>query len=324
MVEEAPARAAVRDRVSEGRPARREREPGQGEEPQAGRGQERERERQREDDEAVAARLPALEPEPGDGDEHGGRAGGGECPTHGGPPARRRGSHGGRPPPARRRSPTPAAASLRSSGSAGDLRPAKLAESTQTSETPWLAPARRASSLERPGVIREATTTSSWARAAGPPSRASVSSSAGDGDGSTPASVSSAARQSPSSDATGTTTGGRALTTSTQRRPRATWVRRIEPAARTAPSRLSPATPRSSASSRIAISSRGESSSSLTIRRPRRAVVGQCTFRSDSPCSYSRTEWRSKPVGRRRSSRRPSWAWAPASEKREPSSTSRG
>ena len=64
-----------------------------------------------------------------------------------------------------------------------------------------------------------------------------------------------------------------------------------------------------------AISSRGASSSSFTISWPRRAVVFQCTFRSDSPCSYSRTEWRSKPEGRRSSSRRPSCAWAPLSEK---------
>ena len=65
----------------------------------------------------------------------------------------------------------------------------------------------------------------------------------------------------------------------------------------------------------MAISSRGASSSSLTISWPRRAVVAQCTLRSDSPRSYSRTECRSKPDGRRSSSRRPSWALAPLSEK---------
>src|SRR5213079_2154001 len=59
-----------------------------------------------------------------------------------------------------------------------------------------------------------------------------------------------------------------------------------------------PAAP-ASASSRIAISSRGASSSSFTISSPRLAVERQCTLRRDSPRSYSRTEWRSKPLGRR-------------------------
>ena len=74
----------------------------------------------------------------------------------------------------------------------------------------------------------------------------------------------------------------------------------IEPAARTCTSKLSPTTALASASSRTAISSRGASSSSLTISCPRRAVEGQCTRRSDSPCSYSRTLCSSKPVWRRK------------------------
>ena len=48
---------------------------------------------------------------------------------------------------------------------------------------------------------------------------------------------------------------------------------------------------------------------------PRRAVVGQWTRRSDSPCAYSRTEWKSKPAGRRSSRRRPSLPRRPASLK---------
>ena len=43
----------------------------------------------------------------------------------------------------------------------------------------------------------------------------------------------------------------------------------------------------------VSTSSRGESSSSFTISWPRRAVDGQCTRRSDSPCWYSRTLWSS-------------------------------
>ena len=102
---------------------------------------------------------------------------------------------------------------------------------------------------------------------------------------------------------------------STARRACDACARRIEPAARTWTSKLSSTTALASASRMTAISSRGASSSSFTISWPRRAVVFQCTFRSDSPCSYSRTEWRSKPDGRRSSSRRPSCAWAPLSEK---------
>ena len=37
------------------------------------------------------------------------------------------------------------------------------------------------------------------------------------------------------------------------------------------------------------------SSNSFTMSCPRRALVGQWTRRSDSPCSCSRTEWKSKP-----------------------------
>ena len=59
------------------------------------------------------------------------------------------------------------------------------------------------------------------------------------------------------------------------------------PAARTAASKLDcpigPATPSGSWSRTIARSSRGASSSSFTISRPRRAVLGQCTARSGSP-----------------------------------------
>ena len=66
------------------------------------------------------------------------------------------------------------------------------------------------------------------------------------------------------------------------------------------------------------------SSSSFTISCPRRALVGQCTRRSDSPCSYSRTEWKSKPADRRSRSRRPSPPARPASLNRPSSSTSRG
>ena len=51
--------------------------------------------------------------------------------------------------------------------------------------------------------------------------------------------------------------------------------------------------PRSHCSS-TRTSSLGASRSSFTISRPSRAVVGGA-FRSDSPCSYSRTEWKSKP-----------------------------
>ena len=53
---------------------------------------------------------------------------------------------------------------------------------------------------------------------------------------------------------------------------------------------------RASASRRIATSSRGSSWSSLTISCPRRAVDFQCTLRSDSPSSYSRTLCTSKPA----------------------------
>ena len=57
---------------------------------------------------------------------------------------------------------------------------------------------------------------------------------------------------------------------------------------------------------------------------PRFAVVGQWTRRSDSPCTYSRTLWRSKPLGRRMRSRRPSCTREPVSEKSVSSSTRRG
>jgi hypothetical protein len=89
----------------------------------------------------------------------------------------------------------------------------------------------------------------------------------------------------------------------------ASWFEPWDAAARTCMSKLesggSPADTPAAASRSTATSSRGSSSSSFTISRPRRAVVRQCTMRSDSPCSYSRTEWRSKPDGRRSSSRRP-------------------
>src|SRR5205085_633319 len=80
----------------------------------------------------------------------------------------------------------------------------------------------------------------------------------------------------------------------TERRPRRTCAWRIEPAARTCTSKLSPTAAPASASRRTATSSRGESSRSFTISCPRRAVVRQCTLRSDSPCSYSRTLCSSK------------------------------
>ena len=118
------------------------------------------------------------------------------------------------------------------------------------------------------------------------------------------------------------------VTISAALRPRLACDLRIEPAARTASSKVESGARRrrrsASASRNTAVSSRGESSSSLTISCPRLAVDGQWTRRSDSPCSYSRTLWRSKPVGRRMSRRRPSGVRAPASEKSRSSSTSRG
>ena len=60
--------------------------------------------------------------------------------------------------------------------------------------------------------------------------------------------------------------------------------------------------PAGSQSRRTTTPSCDVSSSSLTMSCPRRALVGQCTRRSDSPCSYSRTEWKSNPAARRRSS----------------------
>ena len=73
-----------------------------------------------------------------------------------------------------------------------------------------------------------------------------------------------------------------------QRRPRRTCASRIEPATRTAASKDEsggePVTAAGSPSSSTATSSRGESSSSFTISDPRRAVDGQWTRRSDSPC----------------------------------------
>jgi hypothetical protein len=56
------------------------------------------------------------------------------------------------------------------------------------------------------------------------------------------------------------------------------------------------------------------SSSSLTISSPRRAVVRQCTLRSDSPCWYSRTLCRSNPAVRRRTT--PAGHRHPAREER--------
>ena len=85
---------------------------------------------------------------------------------------------------------------------------------------------------------------------------------------------------------------------------------RIDPAARSRHlerrvGRRRPTSPAASASRKTAASSRGASSSSFTISSPRRAVEGQWTRRSDSPCSCSRTLCSSKPVGRRMISCRP-------------------
>ena len=101
-----------------------------------------------------------------------------------------------------------------------------------------------------------------------------------------------------------------------------------DPATRTAASKLdsggSPTAYRGSQSRMTTTPSWAVSSSSFTMSCPRRALVGQCTRRSDSPCSYSRTEWKSKPAARRRRTRRPSPAARPASEKRPSSAVRRG
>ena len=134
----------------------------------------------------------------------------------------------------------------------------------------------------------DVTTTSSSERAARPPSAWRSANAGVRAFGSAPASTSSARRHSPS-EVTGCDSRAAELTTSAHRRPRRRCACRIEPAARTATSKPSPAPPRSSPSSRTATSSRGASSSSFTISRPRRAVERQCTLRSDSPSAYSRT-----------------------------------
>ena len=196
--------------------------------------------------------------------------------------------------------------------------------SIHTTLTPCPASERCTSVVASTPETLAVTTTVSTARDAGPPSRARSSTTGRAPSASAAASRPSATSQSPSSDETLTLGRDAELTASTARLPWDACERRIEPAALTCSSKLFPATALACASRTTAISSRGASSSSFTISWPRRAVVRQCTFRSDSPCSYSRTEWRSNPDGRRSSSRRPSWACAPLSEKSRSSATSRG
>ncbi len=172
------------------------------------------------------------------------------------------------------------------------------------------------------------TTTRSSERATAPASASSSIEAGARAVGSAAASSSSARCQSDPSEATCRVTRAAALTTRTLRRPRRTCAWSRDPAARTAASNVesggSPTTADASPSRSTAISSRGASSSSFTIKRPRRAVDGQWTRRRDSPSSWSRTLCSSKPAGRRRRRRRPSLRRVPVSEKRLRSSTSRG
>ena len=91
-------------------------------------------------------------------------------------------------------------------------------------------------------------------------------------------------------------------TTSADRRPSEASRRRIEPAARTSSRTTSPAPcrrrGRRARRARPPPRRAAQSSSSFTISFWRRAVDGQWTRRSDSPCWWSRTECRSKPAPR--------------------------
>ena len=205
-------------------------------------------------------------------------------------------------------------------------RPAYVGASTATSAgiRPPAARATRASAT----CSGRAVTTTSSATVARTPRGATSDARGVPSAPSTPASASSARSHSAPSVRTRWMSGAGVPITRTAPRARAACARTRPAAALTASSRLEspggPAIVARSTSRRTATLSRGASSSSRTISRPRRADVAQWTARRGSPSTYSRTPCGSSPLGRRTGWRRPPSPRLPASLKRSPSSGTRG